>query len=222
MDPKKHFDQYRSSVLKDILSGSVEFSKTIPSADPEIPGSYYDYLNTTLNYTKDCVSSGSKEIYKAWVTKHQQGMIGLFERMVLTVLGEVAPTPEQLFDLIHKRGWSWFKFSRHACQINMTFNMKDGPMPIKMIWVPRYDIRWKKDWEEPGSAALDAGELSLIWKTTPPQHEVLHPIILFKAKSPGHRILEASLSDLDIGVKYRPVEKINTPDEVVDWSLPLF
>jgi len=222
MDPKKHFDSYRASVLKDVLAGSVEFSKTIPSIDPEAPGSSFYHMNTAVTYIKDCISGGHREIYKTWVVKHQAMMLHLLNKMAATVLGEGRPTPDQVFDLIHQRGWSWFKFSSHACQLNMTFDMKDGPLPVKVVWVPRYDSQWKKDWTEPGTATFDAGELAMIWKSTPPPAEVIHPVILFKLKNQGHRIVEASLTDRDIGVTYKPIENINTTDEVVDWSLPLF
>lgn len=222
MNPEKHFDSYRASVLKDVLPGSVEFSKTIPSSDPEFPDSLFHQLNRTVTYIKDCISAGNREIYKTWVVKHQSGMAHLLQQMVTVVLGEGKPTPDQVFDLIHQRGWPWFKFSTHPCQLDMTFDMKDGPLPVKVVWVPRYDSRWKRDWTEPGTATFDAGELGLIWKTTPPAAEVIHPVILFKLKNPGSKIVEASLSDRDVGVTYHSVENMNTADEVVDWSLPLF
>ncbi len=209
MDTARHFSSYRESLKKDALGGFDAYASIITTAQPDSYPHAIDYLKHTFAHAASTAASQNAASYKIWVERHRFAMMALFDRMVEDVLWDYRSVKAtSLTRLVEENGWSWFKF----CRLPLSVKMQIEGGPVDIVFVPRYDEAFRSFWSRPGQATLDADEGRIIFSEKP---DVTVPIIRRKLEAPGHKMVgEERL--------FRPVEGLNGPSAVVDWSLPLF
>lgn len=223
MDLNKHFQTYRASLGKDALEGCVEYTKSVPTAQPEIYPTVYDYLHVALNNVRESVFKNNESEYRLWIGRHQTGMVAIFERMVRAALPETL-TKHAILDLIRDKGWNWFKFNPASVTIDLNLG-KTAPEMVTLCWVPRYSKKFSEHWNTSSAVPFDADELEQFWilmddETTP--QRLTQPAIEFKKRNPGQKLISLSTREgTNIGL-YKPIGLVNSDNTVVDWTLPLF
>jgi hypothetical protein len=220
MDTLKHFELYRASLKKDALEGFDDYAGTIPTAKPDLYPKTIDYLKHAFSHTSAAAHEQREPDYRAWVARHQGAMLALFDRMVEDLLWDYHCTTERdLLDLIQNHGWNWFKFCRMAFIVKLKVALGGPPERlVDIVFIPRYSPEFKKHWAAKGSVVLDADEAKFFFseKKNP---TLTHPVMLFKLDNPGQKLLRVTSQNQCF---YKPVDELNGPDTVVDWSLPLF
>lgn len=213
MNIASHFESYRASLKRDALEGFDEYATIVATAKPDAYPKVIDYLKHAFSRTASAVQSGVEAEYRIWVERHQGAMVALFDRMVEDELWDYrGTTAKDLMDLITNRGWHWFKFCRKSLCFTMS-GIVEGKLDV--VFIPRYAESFRKEWAAAeGRVVFDAAEGRYLFgeKKGP---DYTHPIIHHKLKNPGHRLVDGAPT-------YRSAEQVNTPEAVIDWSLPLF
>lgn len=223
MNLSKHFESYRASLRKDALDGFDEYASIVGTAKPDRFPKVIDYLKYAFQCTSSAVKSVDEQGYKAWVVRHQEAMIALFDRMVGDHLWDYEnTTPEDLFDMIQRLGWNWYKFCRLPILFKLRTGLNGGPDKLlDMVFIPRYAPEFKNKWGAKDLIVLDADEGSIFFDGTKTP-KFTHPVIEFKMAHPGQKLLRVDVAGKENQCYYKPVAAINDADVVVDWSLPLF
>jgi len=144
MNIKNHFESYRASLKRDVLDGYVEVANTTPTKLPDIYPHISDYLRKATSMTKEAITKGCVDTYRKWLLGHQKCMLKLFSKMVED------EEHDNLFALIQRRGWKWFKFSNSIIELD------------KAYWIPRYGEEFVEYWYSDKKPCYDADELSII------------------------------------------------------------
>lgn len=216
MDLAKHFAAYRESLRKDALDGFDDYAATIPTAKPDVYPKTIDYLKHAFSSCLSAVRNNHEPAYREWLPRHQGAMIALFDRMVEDDMWDYKnTTAASLMALITDRGWNWFKFCRKSLELTLRVGLLGMPeAPLKVVFIPRYSEDFKGLWSATGQVVFDADEGRFVFgeKLGP---DFSHPIMNHKLWNPGYKLVSGE-------PRYTAIASLNTPEAVVDWSLPLF
>lgn len=181
-----HYDSYRSSVQADALEGWVDFAKTCGA---------HDYLKSYVDQIKSAIAAGDRAKYIQHLSNHQDCLLKVFSEMVKR---ELATRNSHLpvLDMIHEKGWKWFKFYPNALSMGKS-DYGD------LTWIPRYTHE-----TSPG-LTFDANELGLLFKSNPGKEKMAE---IAKFKETPLKIVAID----DEKVHWHPVE--NSAERVMDWT----
>lgn len=205
MDLGQHFILYRGAIKEDILDGLVEFTKTLPTKDPQKFPTAYDLMNYSVSEIRRHIKFSDIFNYKKVLQVHQRAMITALERYVHKFFDEYIEmyglSNGLIKDFITEKGWSWFKFSSEPYIHN-----------DKFLVVPRYyDATMQLSYTSGGSALtiLDTDEMVLCTRTR------TNPATV---KEEGQKIV----SFQDNAPQLVPVASLNADWSIQDWTAPLF
>lgn len=194
MNLARHYESYRESVKADALEGWVEFSRS------EEGRGAHTYLRLCVSEIQASIEENNRTRYEDQLVRHQDCLLKLFSKMFKDELVKRLSSSHALLDIIHEKGWNWFKF--HSMPISMG-NSDYGDL----YWIPRYtqDIK-------PG-LVFDANELALLFKENPSK-EKMKEISEIKAST------LAKITRIQDGKFFW--HHGGNAELVVDWTWPLF
>jgi hypothetical protein len=208
MNLKEHFETYRGLVKNDMLGGCIDFARILPTLNPAMYPSVYDYLSFVVQKAAEAVEGNDITTYKDCLTNHQKAMLKLLRTYVAKeengkgVSTLVGARPE---------GWTWFKFGKE----HITFKWHHESYPSFDPYVAIIPLYSDPDrWECPGAAIFDADEYCMLAALKTPELAVR--AIRFKVAHFWQKIIK-----IDPEIVALPIDRINTGG-LRDWTQPLF
>lgn len=207
MNLQNHYLSYKKSFEKDVLPGTLEFTKNVPTKKPE----QYPTVESFFKHVTNCIKMTENEKpYFKWLRIHQETALQVFSKMVDEELKKFdKPRDLSILDLSYQKGHQYFKFSNFVIEFD------------KFKLIPRYSPKFiDSDFVE---VMLDADE----W----------FYFIQSGNQGLARRVLEKKQQALDNNNSWMdkltkiwarengdleavPINNFNV-DEIIDWTLPL-
>lgn len=215
MNLKEHYKSYYDAFGRSYLEGYVEDAKKRDSLI-ERGGKFLPIIEFAIQsmqtFSKE---EDESKNYFYFLHKHQQGMLDLFDEMVLDRLGERKKLlGKQYMSIYELFGWKWFKYCRSPL-MNITFEDDHLP-PIEVV--PRYFSPFVNRADITTRNYFDADELSYYGALgrNLPSKETILPML---DKKPDPRLgIYKFLPGGDL--KLMSLEEMMSSDTVYDWTIP--
>jgi hypothetical protein len=215
VDLVRHLETYRTSLRKDALTGCAEYSKNLPTDDYP---SVFNYLSEALRNAQAAAEAGDHHNYRTWVSRHRDGTVALFERMVQEALWDYEDvSAEHIHQMVNDRGWPWYKFCKRWLDMTMRMTLDGAEQSVRMVWLPRYTREFTDGWFWKDRVVFDADELGWLM-TAGNTPKDTGPVVKFKLDNPQQKFVKVEGG----AVFYKPLLKVNEGAEIVDWTLRLF